>query len=759
MDPRPLRKSAGSLAREQPAGKPTPTGAVVLSKRAARGMSVRQRLSLIVLVVALPMLLLSAGIVWRLAERERDVSRQAILYSSHSILSAVDAQLGKYISVAQVLAASHSLHGDDLTAFRQDAEHALAALSGAVIVLADRNGQQLVNTFAAPGEPLPRLPPEAVAAQARAFETRQPQIADTAIGPVTKIPVIGVAVPVFRADGPAYCVLIAIDVTVFRDLLNSQRMPDGWLAGIIDRSGKFIARSLDHERWVGRPASAGWRSVMTRDGWFEIMSVEGEVYMSANVVSPLSGWALGAAAKKDVFEAPIRQTIVFANLAGAAVILLSILLAASAARRITAPIKALETGAHALRHHQPVSFAPTEVPEVDHALQAFAAASQELRAHEERRAETEKALKASEEQLRLFVEQAPASIAMFDRNLCYLAASRRWLTQFCPDDHDVVGRSHYEILPEIPEHWKHIHRRALAGEVLAADDDPFLRADGRTQWVSWEIRPWRGSDGVIGGIVIYADDVTARHDAVTALKASEERMIRASRLSEIGQMAAALAHELNQPLTAVASYIGGCRRILRADGNDMWRKQKLEEVMDLANAQTLRAGEIIRRLREFIGTGQTQRTVESAAGVMREASTLAVAAAKHNGVSIRSDIDKPGNILVNKVQIQQVVVNLVRNAIEAMETTARKELEIGLVVADDGIELRVSDTGSGLAPEMNDRLFRPFSTTKSQGMGIGLSVSREIVEAHDGKIWAEANPGGGTVFRFTLPLVHDEMVA
>ena len=873
MSARPGPSRGASPTTDVPAKRPPPAGAAD-APVAVRGLNVAQRLSLIVLVVAIPMLLLSAASVWRLAERERELGRQAIMYSSHSILSAVDSQLGKYISVAQVLSASPALARGDLQAFRQDAQRVLSALPATGIALVAPDGRQIVNTLAPSDESLPRVPPEAVDAEGRAFETRQVQIADVAVGTVAKVPIVAVVVPVFRAGEPIYTVMVAVDVRVFRDLLNSQRIPDGWLVGIVDRSGKFIARSLDHDRWVGNLASVGWRAVKNQEGFFEFASVEGEDYTVANVVSPLTGWAMGAAAKKEVFEAPIRQTIVVSGLVGLGVTLLSILFAAWAAQRITAPIKALERGALALHHHQPVSLSATRVPEVDDALRAFDTASKELRAHEDRRARAEVDLKASAERLRLFVEQAPASIAMLDRDMRYLAVSRRWVAQYNPAEQDVAGRSHYDVRPEIPEHWKEAHRRALAGEVVAADDDPLPHADGRTQWLSWEARPWRLPDGTIGGIVIFSDDVTTRHEAVAALKDSEERyerlanatnegvliydgqqiveanasflrmfdctreeiaektlgeffpadsrqdtlarmrgstgethetaalrrdgtafpielssnvirhlgrdmrvalvrdlaevkraeeerrllqaeLLHAARLSEIGQMAAALAHELNQPLTAVTSYLGGCRRLVSSELGEESHKQRLLEIMELAGAQAMRAGEIIRRLREFVGTGQTERCVESVAAVIREACTLAIADAKHNGVTTHFDFDKPGHVLVNKVQIQQVIVNLVRNAIEAMESTARKDLAIGLVARGESVELSVRDTGTGLSPEMNGRLFKPFSSTKANGMGIGLSVCREIIEAHDGKIWAEASPDGGTVFRFTLPLVRE----
>jgi PAS domain S-box-containing protein len=254
-------------------------------------------------------------------------------------------------------------------------------------------------------------------------------------------------------------------------------------------------------------------------------------------------------------------------------------------------------------------------------------------------------------------------------------------------------------------------------------------------------------------------------DLTEEKRGEEERRIlqaevrQASRLSEIGRVAAALAHELNQPLTAVMSYMGACRRLLATGKLGEQERAKLTEVMGLAGAQAMRAAEIIRQVREFIGTGESERTIEDAAHVVREAATLALAAARHNAVVLTTDFADVGRVLVNKVQVQQVVINLVSNALEAMETGARRELEIVLATQGDHVEVSVADTGPGLDPDIAERVFKPFASTKVRGMGIGLSVCREIVEAHHGKIWFEKNPAGGTTFRFTLPLVRGDMAA
>jgi C4-dicarboxylate-specific signal transduction histidine kinase len=237
----------------------------------------------------------------------------------------------------------------------------------------------------------------------------------------------------------------------------------------------------------------------------------------------------------------------------------------------------------------------------------------------------------------------------------------------------------------------------------------------------------------------------------------QAEVAHAQRLSEIGQMVAALAHELNQPLTAVATYLGACRRLIANGSFDELGRKRLHDAIELAGAQAVRAGDTIRRIREFIGTGHRERTMEDAGNLIREALALASVDAGLIGVTVKSDLAGSDRVLVNRIQIQQVVVNLVRNAVEAMEDSPRKELDVRLTSGADGIEVSVADTGPGLATEIAARLFKPFSTTKKKGMGIGLSVCREIVEAHHGKIWVEPNPAGGTVFRFTLPRVNEEM--
>jgi two-component system sensor kinase FixL len=256
----------------------------------------------------------------------------------------------------------------------------------------------------------------------------------------------------------------------------------------------------------------------------------------------------------------------------------------------------------------------------------------------------------------------------------------------------------------------------------------------------------------------FVRDLTERQETEARLQELQSELLHVSRLNAMGQMAATLAHELNQPLSATTNYLRACQRLLDAPAPlDLAR---IGQAVTLAAEQTLRSGQIIRRLRDFVARGETEMRAESAPKLAEEASALALVGVKERGIKaqLRLDWHSP-RVFVDKVQVQQVLLNLIRNAIEAMAGTERRELMVSVSPEAGMVVFGVADTGSGLPPEVAVQLFRPFVTTKREGMGVGLSICRTIVEAHGGRIWTEPNPGGGTVFRFTMPAAPAETAA
>jgi two-component system sensor kinase FixL len=254
----------------------------------------------------------------------------------------------------------------------------------------------------------------------------------------------------------------------------------------------------------------------------------------------------------------------------------------------------------------------------------------------------------------------------------------------------------------------------------------------------------------------FARDLTERQDTQQRLQELQAELVHMSRFTAMGEMASTLAHELNQPLTAIVSYLGGCSRLL--EGNGVAEVGILREAIDRAASQAIRAGDIIRRLRQFVSRGETERKVENLSKMIEEASALALIGIKQTGVQVRFLLNpKAAAVFVDKIQIQQVILNLIRNGIEAMEETDRRELTVSTTeTADNMVEVQIADSGSGISANIASQLFQPFITTKRNGMGVGLSISRTIIEAHGGKLWATPNPDGGTVFHMTLKRTDED---
>jgi two-component system sensor kinase FixL len=274
-----------------------------------------------------------------------------------------------------------------------------------------------------------------------------------------------------------------------------------------------------------------------------------------------------------------------------------------------------------------------------------------------------------------------------------------------------------------------------------------LRKDGSTFPMELSVGEARGTRLFTG----FVRDLTERQRTERRLHELQDGLLHVSRLRSMGQMAAALAHELNQPLTATANYVRAALRLLDMEQPNL---ERARQAMRSAAEQTLRSGEIIRRLRAFVARGEVSRQPEDIVNLVEEACGLALVGVQERGITVHISQDPEiPRAVMDRVQIQQVLLNLIRNAVEAMDGCEVRELAVRTGVQPGSVLVSVADTGGGIASEISAKLFQPFVTTKPEGMGIGLSVCRTIIEAHGGRLWVEANPAGGSVFRFTVPVV------
>jgi two-component system sensor kinase FixL len=321
-----------------------------------------------------------------------------------------------------------------------------------------------------------------------------------------------------------------------------------------------------------------------------------------------------------------------------------------------------------------------------------------------------------------------------------------------------IGRNVRELMPSPYRnaHDGYIRRYMETGERRIIGIGRLVvgeRSDGSTFPMELSVGEMRsGGQRFFTGFI---RDLTEKQQKETRLQELQSELMHMSRLTTMGNMASALAHELNQPLTAISNYLRGSNRLLTADDID---RARLGDALEKAGDQALRAGEIIRRLRDFLARGEVDRNPENLPRLIEEASALALVGAKDQGIQVKFSFSPLAEtVLADKVQIQQVVLNLIRNGLEAMADAPVRRLTIATAPADRNlIAVTVTDTGTGLSTEVAAQLFQPFVTTKAQGMGMGLSICRTIIEAHGGSIRAEKTSDGETRFVFTLLRADEE---
>ena len=310
---------------------------------------------------------------------------------------------------------------------------------------------------------------------------------------------------------------------------------------------------------------------------------------------------------------------------------------------------------------------------------------------------------------------------------------------------DFVGRILWDAAPHLRgSALETTFRTAMQQRAPVSVEHFYTWTDGRRSWL--EIRGHRTA----GGLAIFFRDISQQKQSAEELAQAQADLVHASRVSAMGTMAATLAHELAQPLTAAGNYVESSVKLLRALGGET---REVRRALAEAGTAIRRARDILERLRAFVAKGRAEARTTDLRAIVADAGVLVLPLAQRQGVEIRFALDERAHwVRADAVQIQQVLINLIRNAIEAMRAAPRKCVTVTSTPLPGGlVEIAVADSGPGLGEAAPDSLFAPFRSGKPDGLGVGLSICRTIVEAHGGTIAAENGAEGGAVFRFTLP--------
>ncbi len=465
--------------------------------------TIAARITAIVLTLAVPLNLVIFAVVWHLADASSEAQRTSLLYTARSIARAADAELGKYVALAQALSGSPALLDEDIGAFDVEARRAFASIEDASVLVADTEGRELMNTASLPGQALPYRHPDAIEAQKRAFATGSIGLTDVLFGPVIDDWIVNLEVPIFKNGRPFRALAVLMKAKAYLRLLTGQQLPENWLAGIMDRQGRLIARVPGHRQYTGQLASEGWRKIMARDGVFQFSSLEGEPIVLANAHTA-RGWAVGVAVKKAYIQAAAWDTIRWAALLGGGISALSLLFALVMSRRITGPIAELQQKAPLLLS-DPESPTPEGLPELEDLSEALKRSARE-------RNRSEQALRQSEERFRGIFEHAATGMAITSLEgqfqVCNPAFSA--MLGYSPEE---LRRLHFPQLvhPEdIRANMAEI-RRLLAQEIPSFEIvNRYLTKNGAAIWVHKHVSLLKDAEGEPTNIVALITDVTER---------------------------------------------------------------------------------------------------------------------------------------------------------------------------------------------------------------------------------------------------------
>lgn len=715
---------------------------------------VRASLGALVIASILPVAAVAAVIIVGFYHKERAQLISNTVARAHTMINAVDHDFSNTRVALSALGTSRMLSSGDLRGFHTRAVEALDNLHADSILALDTDGRMLMSTQRPYGAQLPVL--ASTPLLRRILADGQPGVSDLFTGPINKTLIYTVGVPI-RRDGRIVMTLNATATPAqLAHVIAEQRLPPTWRASVIDTAGRVVARSHDIDRYAGQRLSDDQlrHATTAQEGGFATRSLDGIDVFVVFSRSPHSGWSAYLGIPLRELNAGLHSTMAWLIGATLAALAAGLGLAWLMGGRITRSVQALIPPALAIGEGS-VPVIPAlhfrEAHELGQALRNADASVRDARA----------ASQESAQRLTLAANAAHLGIWVRDLHQHTIWVSDQWraLFGFGKEQQvelaDLLGRVHADDRPHVAQTLDSARLGAPRYDI----EYRIVLPDGGLRWIGSQGSvefDHSGHPALVRGVSL---DITARKLAELDARQKQKEVTHLSRLAVLGELSGALAHELNQPLTAILSNAQAARRFMAQQPPDL---TEVDEILDDIIAEDQRAGAVIERLRRLFDKSETPRAPVNLHRLAEDVIHLLRNDLINHGMVVYTDFaagaDASATVYADAVQLQQVLINLLMNACDAMARALPANAVITVRTAPDGLDavrLSVIDSGSGIADADLARIFEPFYTTKARGMGLGLSICRNIVAAHQGRLWAENNPAGGASVHLRLPLAHE----
>ncbi|RFP08029.1 MULTISPECIES: ATP-binding protein [unclassified Duganella] len=710
---------------------------------------VRASLALLAIACILPVVAVTAFLIVHFYDRERTQLIDNTVSRARSIITATDRDIESTQLALQTLSTSNMLLNQDLRGFHQRASGLVEKLGADSIVLIGTDGALLLSTRRPWGAPLAKLG-RAPLLQ-RILASGRPGVSDMFIGPLYGRPIFVVGVPVVRAGVIVMTLNAVFTPQRLQHVLTEQKLPANWRASVLDTEGRVATRSHEQDTYAGRQVSAELRRQMASasESGMATRTLDGQDVYVVYSRSTRTGWSAVLGIPSEELTASLYRTLAWLVSVTLAALGAGMALAWLLGGRIARSVQALVAPARAVGAGASLAIPPLHFREANQLGLALRDAALSVR---QARAD----MRESEQRLALAANAAHLGIWTRELSDQLIWCSEQWraLFGFAPEQQltlaDLLAKVHPDDRAAVQHTLSHTRHGALRYDM----EYRVLLASGEQRWIGshgsiehdGQGRPLR-----VRGVSL---DITQRKQAELEVQQKQKEVTHLARVAMLGELSGALAHELNQPLTAILSNAQAARRFLAQPAPDL---AEVAEILDDIVDEDKRAGDIIQRLRRLFGKQDTPHQRLAAAELVDGVIRLVRNDLIHHGLTVRTELGEAALTLsADPVQLQQVLINLLMNACDAQAAQAHADGVIVLRCVRDGdaVQFSVIDRGAGIAPDVLARIFDPFYTTKARGMGLGLSICRSIATAHHGTLWAHNNPDGGASFHLRLPLAE-----